>query len=91
VAAVDAMAVGIAASRLGAGRARKEDPVSPSAGIVLRVTPGQAVTPGQVLAELHADDDAHLEAGRAAFAGAVRIGEAPGPSISRILERVTAA
>jgi thymidine phosphorylase len=91
VAAVDAMAVGIAASRLGAGRARKEDPVSPSAGIVLRVTPGQAVTPGQVLAELHADDDAHLEAGRAAFAGAVRIGEAPGPSISRILERVSAA
>jgi thymidine phosphorylase len=85
---IDAMAVGVAAWRLGAGRARKEDPVSAAAGVVLRVAPGEAVTRGQVLAELHADDAPHLESGRTAFAGAVRIGDsghAPGP---RVLERV---
>jgi thymidine phosphorylase len=90
VAAVDAFAVGIAAVRLGAGRARKEDPVSPSAGIVLRVSPGDHVTAGQVLAELHADDEGHMEAGRAAFADAIRMGDAPPAPPSRILERVSA-
>ncbi len=91
VAAVDAMAVGIAAVRLGAGRARKGDPVSPSAGILLRVQTGEAVSAGQILAELHADDDDHMEAGRSAFAGAVRMGGHPAPAGSRILERVAAS
>jgi thymidine phosphorylase len=86
---IDAMAVGIAAWRLGAGRARKEDPVSPAAGVVLRVAMGDAVTPGQVIAELHADDALHLEAGQAAFAGAIRIGAGGALAGSRILERVT--
>ena len=63
------MAVGVAACRLGAGRARKEDPVSAAAGVVLRVAPGRPVAAGQVVAELHADDEAHLDAGRTAFAG----------------------
>jgi len=90
VAAVDAMAVGVAAVRLGAGRARKEDSVSPSAGIVLRVSPGDVVTPGQVLAELHADDPAHMEAGLAAFTGAIRLGDTPVTVGSRILTRVAA-
>lgn len=90
VAAVDAMAVGLAAVRLGAGRARKEDSVSPSAGIVLRVSPGDVVAPGQVLAELHADDAPHMEAGLTAFAEAIRLGAAPAGTGSRILERVTA-
>ena len=90
VAAVDALAVGIAAVRLGAGRARKEDAVSPSAGIVLRVSPGDAVVAGQLLAELHADDAPHMEAGRAAFADAIRLGDPPVGPGSRILERVAA-
>ncbi len=90
VGGINAMAVGIAAWRLGAGRARKEDPVSPAAGVVLRVAMGDAVTPGQVLAELHADDTPHLEAGRTAFAGAIHIGAAGTLGGSRILERVTA-
>ena len=71
---VDALAVGEAACRLGAGRERKDEPVSAAAGVVLRVAPGDTVAAGQALAELHADDEAHLEAGRAAFAGAIRIG-----------------
>jgi thymidine phosphorylase len=85
---IDAMAVGIAALRLGAGRARKEDPVSPAAGVVLRVAVGETVTTGQVVAELHADDTSHLEAGRVAFVDAIRVGDAAPAAASRILERV---
>ncbi len=88
VTAIDAMPVGVAAWRLGAGRARKEDPVSPGAGVVLRVSPGDTVSPGQVLAELHADDEPHMRAGAGAFRGAVTIGDAPPPRASRLLERI---
>ena len=87
---VDALAVGEAASRLGAGRERKDEPVSAGAGVVLRVARGDTVAAGQALAELHADDAAHLEAGRAAFAGAIRIGSTSPASASRVIERVSA-
>ncbi len=87
---VDALAVGVAASRLGAGRERKDEPVSAGAGVVLRVAPGDSVTAGQPLAELHADDGAHLEAGRTAFAGAIRIGSTPPAAAPRIIERISA-
>jgi thymidine phosphorylase len=85
---VHAMDVGVAAWRLGAGRARKEDPVSAAAGVVLHVAPGDPVKAGQVMAELHADDETHMAAGRASFEGAVVIGDdatAPG---ARVLERI---
>jgi thymidine phosphorylase len=90
VAAVDALKVGEAAWRLGAGRARKEHPVSPGAGVVLRVVPGDSVSRGAVVAELHADDDAHMEAGRAAIAGAIGIGDAPPAVPPRVRERIAA-
>ena len=53
---LDARPVGVAAWRLGAGRSRKEDPVSPSAGVRCLVKPGEPVEKGQVLLELHTDD-----------------------------------
>jgi thymidine phosphorylase len=87
---VDAMAVGLAAWRLGAGRAQRGHPVSPGAGVVLRAVPGDRVAEGQVVAELHADDEARLESGRAAFAGAFRVGEGPPRARPRVLERVEA-
>ena len=90
VEAVAAMPVGMAAWRLGAGRARKEDPVSAGAGVVLRVVPGDTVVRGQVLAELHADDATHMAAGAEAFAGAVRVG-ADAPHVGpRVRERIAA-
>ncbi|HEY5104397.1 MAG TPA: thymidine phosphorylase [Acidimicrobiales bacterium] len=77
VQSVDALAVGIAAWRLGAGRARKEDPVSATAGVMCLVREGEKVEKGQPLFELHADDEVHLESGRVTINGAVRIsGEA---------------
>ncbi|MDH3226291.1 MAG: thymidine phosphorylase [Thermoleophilia bacterium] len=71
---VDALAVGEAAWRLGAGRARKEDPVSPTAGVTLEVVEGDEVEAGAVLARLHADEEPALAAGREAFGPAIAIG-----------------
>ena len=85
---VDAYAVGVAAWRLGAGRARKEDPVSAAAGVLLRAKPGDEVSAGQPLLELHTDEAARLERALAALDGAVVIG-APPAGLPLILDRVT--
>ncbi|MDQ3480564.1 MAG: thymidine phosphorylase [Actinomycetota bacterium] len=53
---LDALAVGMAAWRLGAGRARKEDPVQAGAGVVLHAKPGDSVRAGEPLMTLHSDD-----------------------------------
>jgi thymidine phosphorylase len=58
---LDAMAVGMAAWRLGAGRARKEDPVQAGAGVVWHARPGDAVTEGQPLFTLHTDEPDRFE------------------------------
>jgi len=58
---MDARAIGVAAWRLGAGRARKEDEVSAGAGIELHVKPGDPVAAGQPILTLHADDPARFE------------------------------
>jgi thymidine phosphorylase len=60
VAAVDAYAIGVAAWRLGAGRARKEDPVSAAAGVLLHKKPGDPVRAGEVLYELRAEDASRI-------------------------------
>jgi thymidine phosphorylase len=52
---LDAYAVGVAAWRLGAGRARKEDPVQAGAGVEIHAKPGDKVTAGQPLLTLHTD------------------------------------
>jgi len=59
---LDALAVGVAAWRLGAGRARKEDPVQAGAGIELHAKPGDAVTAGTPLLTLHTDTPDRFEA-----------------------------
>lgn len=52
---LDAYGVGVAAWRLGAGRARKEDTVQAGAGIELHAKPGDQVTAGEPLLTLHTD------------------------------------
>jgi len=52
---LDALLVGVAAWRLGAGRARKEDPVQAAAGITWHARPGDAVTAGAPLFTLQTD------------------------------------
>jgi thymidine phosphorylase len=90
VQAVEARAVGVAAWRLGAGRSRKEDPVSPSAGVVCAVKPGDLVAAGDPVLTLHVDDPERLAGALEALAGAVRIGPTPPPAAPLILDRITA-
>lgn len=52
---LDAYDIGVAAWRLGAGRARKEDPVQAGAGVELHAKPGDEVTAGMPLLTLHTD------------------------------------
>jgi thymidine phosphorylase len=52
---LDAYGVGVAAWRLGAGRARKEDPVQAGAGVMCLAKPGDVVEAGQPLLELYTD------------------------------------
>ncbi|HEU4910890.1 MAG TPA: thymidine phosphorylase [Actinomycetes bacterium] len=53
---LDAYAVGVAAWRLGAGRARKEDPVQAGAGVEMHAKPGAMVRGGEPLFTLHTDE-----------------------------------
>jgi thymidine phosphorylase len=87
---IDAYGVGLAAWRLGAGRARKEDPVSAGAGVLLHRRPGDRVRAGDILCELRADDPARLPAARAVIEEAVRIGDTPPEPEPLILDRITA-
>ncbi|MEJ8280336.1 thymidine phosphorylase [Pseudonocardia spirodelae] len=75
----DALAVGTAAWTLGAGRARKEDPVQAGAGVRLLVGPGDEVRPGTPLAELHTDDADRLPAARRLLGGAALLVTADPP------------
>jgi thymidine phosphorylase len=84
---LDALAVGVAAWRLGAGRARKEDPVSAGAGVVLHAKPGDRVTIGQPLLELHTDDPSRFAPALEALDGAYEIG-AEAPERPLVLDRV---
>ena len=58
---LDALDVGIASWRLGAGRARKEDPVQFGAGIVLHAQRGALIQAGQPLMTLFTDEPARFE------------------------------
>ena len=66
---LDAYAVGVAAWRLGAGRARKEDPVQAGAGVELHAKPGAPVRAGQPLLTLHTDEPERFAAALDALAG----------------------
>jgi thymidine phosphorylase len=88
VGAIDAYGIGVAAWRLGAGRARKEDPVSAGAGVLLRVRPGDAVRRGDALAELRTDDGSRLPAARELAAAAIVVGEAASDPVPLLIERV---
>ncbi|MGC4745686.1 thymidine phosphorylase [Micromonospora sp. DT201] len=88
VAAVDAYAMGVAAWRLGAGRARKEDPVSVPAGVVLHKRPGDAVRAGDPLYELRAEDATRIPAALAEAANAVRIAPDAPAATPLVIERI---
>jgi len=92
LARLDALAVGMAAWRLGAGRERKEDPVSAAAGLICLAKPGEQVRQGQPLVELRADDPGRFLGALAALDGAVTIvpTREPPPAVSSVIERLPA-
>ena len=75
---LDAMAVGMAAWRLGAGRARKEDPVQAGAGVVWHARPGDTVTAGEPLFTLLTDEPARFDRALASLEGGYDIGSGDG-------------
>jgi thymidine phosphorylase len=88
---LDAMAVGVAAWRLGAGRARKDHPVSAGAGVVWHATVGDRVIAGQPLLELHTDDAARLPRALAALEDGWSVGSEPASPPELVIERVAAS
>jgi len=89
---LDALAVGVASWRLGAGRARKEDPVQAGAGIELFVDPGERVTRGQTLMTLHTDTPDRFDRALESLAGGYTVdpdaGEGTGARSDVVLDRI---
>jgi thymidine phosphorylase len=86
---LDALAIGVAAWRLGAGRARKEDPVSPVAGVEMHAKPGDQVVEGQPLLTLHTDDPTRFERALESLTDAVEVSTSYTPT-PLIIDRITA-
>ena len=85
---LDALAVGVAAWRLGAGRARKEDPVQAAAGVTWTAGVGDRVEAGQPLFTLHTDTPERFERAEQALDGGWEIGEGPAEAGPLVLERI---
>jgi thymidine phosphorylase len=85
---LDARAVGVAGWRLGAGRARKEDLVSHTAGIWCRAKRGEWVEAGQPVLELAVDDPSRVPPALDALTNAFAIGPEPPPEQPLILDRI---
>lgn len=84
----DALAVGVAAWRLGAGRARKEDAVQAGAGVLLLVDPGAQVEAGQPVLELHTDTPEAVAGARAALEGGLAITDGPAERPALLLDTI---
>jgi pyrimidine-nucleoside phosphorylase len=72
-----ALAVGVASLELGAGRRTKEDTIDHAVGVVCCAKRGSTVAEGDVLAEVHARDEASAERGVEAVLAAFEIGDEP--------------
>jgi thymidine phosphorylase len=86
---LDARAVGEAAWRLGAGRARKEHPVSPSAGVLCLAKQGDWVEEEQPLLELRTEEESRFDAALAALGNAIEIGPEGAEEIATVIDRIT--
>ena len=88
---LDALAVGMASWRLGAGRARKEDPVQAGAGIELHAKPGDRVVEGEPLMTLHTDEPERFERALASLEVAVEVtaDESTYSPTSIVLDRIS--
>ncbi|HEU4941933.1 MAG TPA: hypothetical protein VFT18_01615, partial [Gaiellaceae bacterium] len=81
-----ALAVGMASVHLGAGRVVKDEEIDHAVGIVCRAKRGDRVTTGDVLAEVHARDDASAEDALAELEAAYELADEAPPTGGVILE-----
>ena len=75
ISTMNALQVGIAAWRLGAGRERQGEKVQAGAGIEIHAKPGDTVKEGSPLFTLHSDEPARFERAKSALSGAVTFGK----------------
>ena len=88
---LDALAVGTASWRLGAGRARKEDPVQFGAGIILHAKRGEKIEKGAPLMTLYTDESERFDRAVEALSGGIKIeSEHSTSSTPLILDRINA-
>lgn len=83
---LDARAVGVAAWRLGAGRARKEDRVSPSAGVLCLRKPGDPVERGEPVLELRSEDERLLAPVAELLRSALDVAPEPPPDLPVVMD-----
>ncbi|PZR55519.1 thymidine phosphorylase [Xylanimonas oleitrophica] len=88
--ALDAYAVGVASWRLGAGRARREDPVQAAAGIEIHAKPGDVVRAGEPILTLHTDTPERFGRARQALEGAWKVAPPGATVVSRpvVIDRI---
>ena len=90
---MDAMKVGLAAWRLGAGRSRQGEAVQAGAGIEIHAKPGDAITAGTPLFTLHTDTPAAFVRAQESLTNSVTIGDFPSSGridrLPLIIERIT--
>ena len=87
---MDAMSVGIAAWRLGAGRSKQGEKVSFGAGIEIHAKPGAQVKKGDLIYTLHADESARFERAQSALQNSIVISQdgSVAPRLPLILEKI---
>jgi pyrimidine-nucleoside phosphorylase len=84
----DARTIGVVATRLGAGRERKEDNVDSGVGITLEAKVGDRIEAGEPLARVHYNDPARWEAQKESLVSAWSIEETAPPTQPLVLERI---
>ncbi|KRC64613.1 pyrimidine-nucleoside phosphorylase [Aeromicrobium sp. Root236] len=85
---LDALSVGVAAWRLGAGRSRPGEQVQAAAGVVMHAKPGDQVTAGQPLLTLQTDTPERFDRAVAALEGGYDIGAGQVDASSVVIDRI---
>ena len=86
---LDCRSVGVAAWRLGAGRTKKEDSVSPTAGIICMAKPGAYINAGEPVLELHGDTEKSFDSAIDALEGAIEISDTAPDDSPLILDKIS--
>jgi len=89
VADVTPRTIGHGIIALGGGRRTMEDQIDPGVGFVITAKPGASVTRGEVLAIVHARDEAGTRQGRAVLSEAITIGDEPGSALPLVSTRIS--